>query len=111
MLLQIFTVYDSKAEAFITPFFMQNIPTAVRVFGDMVNSHDHAFAKHPEDYTLYHLGSYDDDNGNFNLMESKSSLGVGIQFVTHDKDPRQLDLVDQHKDYEESPANLKEQAQ
>jgi len=83
MELQMFTVYDSKAEAYLSPFFFPSRGQAVRAFGDMSNDQNHSFNKHPEDYTLFCLGTFEDETGTMHLLPTKESLGLAIEF----KDP------------------------
>ncbi|UDN67636.1 nonstructural protein [robinz microvirus RP_78] len=63
MILQIFSVRDVQAEAFMQPFFAPAIGAALRSLTDAVNDEKHEFSKHSSDYTLYHLGSFDDNTG------------------------------------------------
>lgn len=60
MKFKIFSVFDVKAGAYLPPFFLPETAVAVRCFSDCVNSDDHQFGKHPGDYTLFELGSFDD---------------------------------------------------
>ena len=60
MLHKIFSVFDSKAELYLTPFFMKTKGEAVRGFEDVANDKNSAIGRHPEDYTLFELGEYDD---------------------------------------------------
>ena len=79
MILQIFTVYDIKARAYLPPFFVPSIEVAKRTFLDASLDKEHQFGKHPEDYNLMHLGEFNDENGTFNILESKVSLGLAIE--------------------------------
>lgn len=63
MKLQIFAVYDSVAGAYLQPFFMHNVPSALRALQDVLSDPNHTFNKHAEDYHLAVLGEYDDGNG------------------------------------------------
>jgi len=78
---QIFTVYDSKAHAYLTPFFLHEDDMAIRVFSDCVNDATHQFGKHPEDYTLFKIGSWEDDKAKF-FTNNPIALGNGIEFVS-----------------------------
>ena len=80
MKINIFAIHDSKAEAYLPPFNLPNTQMAVRTFTDCVNSDDHAFAQHPEDYTLFQLGEFDDSNGKITLMQTKMPIGNGLDF-------------------------------
>lgn len=66
MMLQIYSVYDAKACFFGQPFFDQNPASAIRNFSDAVNdgSNPHnMWHKHPEDYSLFCIGDFDNQNG------------------------------------------------
>lgn len=67
MKLNIYAVFDSKAAAYASPFFMQRDTMALRAFTDLTNDRQSSINKHPEDYSLWKIGSYDDDTG---LVES-----------------------------------------
>ena len=81
MLQQIFTVYDSKAEMYLTPFYQNTVNQARRVFSDIINNHEHQFSKNPEDYTLFHLGEYNDKSAQFNMLDTPASLQLGLEIV------------------------------
>lgn len=65
MILHAFAVYDTKAESFNAPYFTQTIGLALRGFEDMALDPNSVIAKHPEDYSLFQLGSYDMATGVF----------------------------------------------
>lgn len=81
----LFTVYDEKAEVFMPPFFVPTIGLATRAFSDCVNG-EHQFAKHPQDYTLFQLGHFDDSNAEM-ISATKKSLGNGVEYITPDTEP------------------------
>ena len=81
MLLQVFTVFDSKAEAYLPPFYESAIGSAVRSFADTANNPEHSFNKHSSDYTLFHLGSYDDSTAIFEFHEAKIPLGMASEHI------------------------------
>lgn len=63
MLLIMCTVYDAKARSYIQPFFAPNTAVAERMFHQAVCDEQHDFNRHAEDYTLFHIGSVDQDSG------------------------------------------------
>lgn len=65
MKLEIFAVYDSAAQAFLQPFFAPAKGSALRMLTDAVNDEKHEFSKHAADYTVFYLGSWDDNSGVF----------------------------------------------
>lgn len=76
----VFTVYDSKAEAYLPPFFVNTKGEAIRAFSDCCNDKNHQFGQHAADYTLFELGSYSYLEGCFNIHETKVSLGNGVEY-------------------------------
>ena len=54
--MNIYTIYDSKAEAYLTPFFTDTDATAVRIFTSAATDEQHHFHKYAEDYTLFAIG-------------------------------------------------------
>ena len=77
MELQICSIRDSKAEAHLNPMFFQSTPQAVRSFSDAVNDPQTDFSKHPEDYMLFHLGSFDPRTGRIELLTQPLALISG----------------------------------
>ena len=63
-------VRDSAVGAFGQPYSVVSIGGANRGFSDEVNragEHNQMF-HHPEDFELYHLGSYDDQDASYTLL-------------------------------------------
>lgn len=89
MILKMFTVYDSKAEAYMTPFFLNTIGQAIRSFSDTCNDKSHPFNLHPGDYTLFESGTYDNSTAQCVPALTLKSLGTALEHKT------QLDLLDQ----------------
>lgn len=77
---KIYTIFDSKAEAFNAPFYFQHDAQAIRGFADAVNSPESHIGMHPEDYTLFVIGTYDDETAEIKT-ESPAALGVGVIFL------------------------------
>ena len=67
MKLQIFAVRDRKTDQFANPMFLISKGHAVRHFADEINRKDenNILWKHPEDFELYELGSYNTETGIF----------------------------------------------
>lgn len=59
---QIYAIRDTKAEAFLKPFFERTNGTASRAVQEATKN-DENFGRHAEDYSLWHIGSFDDSNG------------------------------------------------
>lgn len=73
-------VFDSAAGLYGQPIFVPSVGAALRSFIDEVNNKESAMYAHPEDYTLFNLGMYDDEVGVF------AAPDVGIVSVARGKD-------------------------
>lgn len=77
----IFTVFDSAAKRYLQPFFAESIEVAIRSFRQAVNEDGHQFNRFPEDYTLFHVGSFDQVEGTVGSLPAPHSLGVAITLL------------------------------
>ncbi|WNK13511.1 MAG: nonstructural protein [Microvirus sp.] len=73
MKLIICAVKDAALDAFMRPMFVAAKGQAVRAFTDEVNKADSELNKHPTDYSLYYLGTYDDGDASF-VSEGRPTL-------------------------------------
>jgi hypothetical protein len=71
MKVNIYTVRDSAAGAYLQPFFMQNEVLAKRAISDLVNDPEHTFHKHVDSFSLFTMGDYDDQTGIFEVHEPR----------------------------------------
>lgn len=79
MKLLVFTVFDAATEAYLQPFFARSVGEAVRSFSSAAVDGGHQFAKHPADYTLFRIGSYEDASGML-TPETPVSLGNALEY-------------------------------
>lgn len=63
MILRAYSIFDHKALQYHPPFFASTDGAAVRSLQDLVNDQNTTIGRHPSDYTLYCIGTYDDSNG------------------------------------------------
>lgn len=77
----VYTVYDQKVERYLQPFFMQTKGAALRAWMDAVRDPKTSFNKHPEDYTLFEIGEYDEETGSFLNHNTPVSCGKAIEFI------------------------------
>lgn len=76
MKLFIVSVYDRAADVFNRPFFVPHLNVAIRDFTDEVKrvSDDNPLNKHPDDFDLYLMGEFDDNQGQFDCQTSPTVL-------------------------------------
>lgn len=73
MRVRIYAVKDLAVRAFETPGFAPAIggsnAAAIRGFTDQVNNSSSRYHAHPEDYELYQLGEFNDEDGSIVPLE------------------------------------------
>jgi len=70
------------ADVFNTPAFVPSVGVAIRSFSDAVNRSDtnNELFKHPEDFDLYLLGEFNDEDGSFEVTRpSQISIGKDVK--------------------------------
>lgn len=80
MELRIFSVYDAKAESFLQPVFFDSKGIAIRQFDELCNDPNHQFCKYAADFTLFELGIFNKDKGDFDLHLAPLVIANGIEF-------------------------------
>lgn len=63
MILNVYCVFDSAASVYQRPFYCQTDGEALRAFGDISFDKEHPIGMHPEDYSLYRVGQFNDAKG------------------------------------------------
>ena len=84
MKLYVVPLRDQKLDAFSQPWFSPATGAAIRAFGDHVNEPGSPAFKHPEDYELFLLGTFDDQTGKFDQAGPPTQLAIGSSLVKAD---------------------------
>lgn len=79
-MLKIFSIHDSKAEAFIQPFFAPTSAAALRMFETAANDETSDFHRYAGDYTLFELGEFEPLTGQIETLETPHNLGLAITY-------------------------------
>ena len=74
-------VKDAKVGSYARPVPVVNAATGVRAFPDAVNDPSTEYHKHPEDYTIWELGSFDDQTGLFTNLDTPIQLANAIALL------------------------------
>jgi len=85
MISKIFTIYDSKTQAYLTPFFNPTTGGAVRSFEEACRDESSTFHKYPADFTLFEIGSFDDNSSQITLLDAKVALGCAVEYAPSQK--------------------------
>ncbi len=78
---KIFCVFDSKAEAFLQPFFSVNRAVALRSFTQACQDSQSDFHRFAGDYTLFEIGEWSAVGGELVQYEAKVNLGLASQYL------------------------------
>ena len=81
MKLNVYTIFDSAAQVFMHPIFQQADGQAVRTFSDLAVNAEHPVGQHPEHYSLFRIGSFNDNNGEILPEPAIEKLITGIEAV------------------------------
>lgn len=82
MKLYLVSVKDRKAGVFTSPQCVVRLEAALRSFADNVNDPrpDNMWFKHPEDFELWHVGSFDDQTGKVAVLVEVALLACGDEY-------------------------------
>ncbi len=86
MLFKIFCVFDSKAEAFLQPFFSVNRAVALRSFTQACQDSQSDFHRFAGDYTLFEIGEWSAAEGKLVEYEAKVNLGLASQYLLNSRE-------------------------
>jgi hypothetical protein len=82
---KMYSIYDAKVKAYNTPFYAINDGEAQRMFADNVNADkaNNTIARHPSDFTLFNVGTFDDEKGTV-TSEAPKSVGNGVEYLNQE---------------------------
>lgn len=93
MRVKVFAVYDSVARVFAQPFCFLEEGQACRAFANSAADQNTNIGMHPNDFTLFHIGFFDDNTGEVESIKPVS-LGLAATFQTRRLDNDQIDAFD-----------------
>lgn len=70
----VLTIFDVKAKAYLQPFMSLTMGTAIRQITDCLTDENHQFAKHPADYTLFHIYDFDDNTAIYTAIPDQAPI-------------------------------------
>lgn len=81
MRIKAFAIFDVKAKSYGQPFFAPHNGVALRMFSDLVEDKNSSVSRHAEDYKLYLVGEWDDQEGIFICLEIPEFLANAVDFI------------------------------
>lgn len=80
----LYSIRDTKTEAFQAPWTSQNNNTAMRTFSDIAKNPESMVNRHPQDYCLVKVGVWNDETGQ-PTPGSHVTLAYGTDFNAEQK--------------------------
>lgn len=95
MRLNVYGVFDIASGTYVGPLAFNSDAEAQRWFSDLCVNEDNRFGKHPHDYTLMRIATFDDNTGEIN-GEVPSSIINGLQCVhrSREVDREQMEIFE-----------------
>ncbi len=95
MKVNIYSIFDTASGLHRYPMFVNSDGEAIRSFKDASANAESDIGKHPEDYTLYRLGSFNDRTGTI-LGETPEMLKTALACVAEGRQVNrdQIDELD-----------------
>ena len=81
MELKVFSIRDEKSKVFSRPFFAVSNGIAIRDFSDLALDQQSTVSKHPGDFKLYLVASFDDYSGAFVSCPQPEFLCCASDFI------------------------------
>ncbi len=78
---KVFQAFDSKANAYLQPFYSATAGTAMRAFIDAAQNEEHQFHKYAADFTLFETGTWDEFTGQHTNLKAHLNLGTALQLA------------------------------
>jgi len=75
MKLHLIAVRDDATESYMNPFVVAHLGMAIRSFMDELKAEDSVIGKHPKDYDLYRLGTFDQETGELTSEQERIARG------------------------------------
>jgi len=91
MIYKVFAVLDIKAGYFSRPWYFPSTGEALRTFQDLASDMSTLVGKHPGDFSLYMIGTWNDASGQFDQATfAFEHLGNAVDFIP--RRPSEADL-------------------
>jgi len=81
---RVYSIRDAKAEVFNQPWFAKTHGEAERNFAQLSRDSKSMVAQFPEDYDLYYIGTYDDQTGLIDCLDTPQHMIKAIAVTNRD---------------------------
>lgn len=80
MIVGVYAIRDAQTAAFSQPMFFVTKGVAIRSFSEECESATSALNKHPADYALFQIGTYDDNAGSLESLPQPEQIALALDF-------------------------------
>lgn len=79
----IVAIRDSAADVYSVPQFVPSLGGFIRSFGDQIAKREanDALGAHPEDFEVFHIGTYDDSDASFDIFSVPKAIARGADYA------------------------------
>ena len=77
----VFLIYDAKSESWSKPIFSRNRATCQREMRDVLTQGNTQYSMHPEDYTLFEVGTWSEFESSIKYYQAPEALGLLLQYA------------------------------
>lgn len=79
--MQMFSIFDSKADGYLPPFLAANGEVAKRMVLQAASDPSHTFATFAGDYTLFGIGLWHEEQGFLEMFEAFENHGTVLSLI------------------------------
>lgn len=83
---QVYAIFDVKAGEYSRPVFYSNDAQAIREWGDVCQEKTTVFNKHPGDFIMHCLGTFDTRSGHLEALKQPRHVASASDFVMEAKE-------------------------
>ncbi len=77
--MNIYTINDLASQTFLRPFCMPTDRDAIEGFKHVCNEDDTQYSKHPQDFNLISLGSFDERTGILSISDERTLVARALE--------------------------------
>jgi len=77
-----YAIYDKVAQVFTEPMILTNDAVAQRITSNCVNNYEHNYYQNPEDYELWKIGTFDDNEGE--IVRDRKKIVDAVTLKRHE---------------------------
>jgi hypothetical protein len=78
---ELYSIQDKVAKVYNRPMPIVNLGKAMQVFAQMVNGEDSDITKWPEQFNLVKIGSYEEETGKLESLDSPEIIANGLDVL------------------------------